>query len=197
MVLYLQGGRKMKPLYLKEFTNPSPKRKLGSNQYKAEYVNHWFLKLLVITVGVMVIIYVLCWFYERQPEPTFVSPIPESKVVVKQVMAVEPYLEGIATWYGTGIDECLGCNPKRIMANGKLLNDSALTVACGVGGSCRMFPLGSKVKIINLGNMMTVDAIVTDTGGFTKYNRVLDVTKLVRDSLNMEGMAKVRVSLIK
>ncbi|MBC7255766.1 MAG: hypothetical protein H5T66_06645, partial [Chloroflexi bacterium] len=46
---------------------------------------------------------------------------------------------------------------------------------------------GSRVRIVNQENMMTVEAVITDTGGFGKYGRVLDVTKAVRDRLNAEG----------
>jgi len=171
------------------------KKAWKANLKSRKYTNRWLLRTAVIWIVVVVIFYVFCWFYGNEPEPTFISPVPETKAIVRPVVAAEPYLEGMATWYGTGVDECLGCGINRIMANGKRLDDTALTVACGVGGSCKQFPLVSKVKIINLENMMTVEAEVTDIGGFSKFkdNRIIDVTKAVRDSLNMGGMAKVRV----
>ena len=175
------------------------KLKRGSNQYKLRYRNHWLLRVAVVWLAIMLIAYILSIFYEKELLEPIISPLPETKaIVVKQVAAVEPYLEGMATWYGTGETECLGCRKDRIMANGQVLDDKALTVACGVGGSCKMFPLGSRVKIINTENGMTVYAVVTDTGGFqqgkyAKMGRILDVTKAVRDRLNMGGIARVRV----
>jgi rare lipoprotein A (peptidoglycan hydrolase) len=154
----------------------------------------------------LVIIFALWYQWELDHPVEIVSPVPSTGYVrrleVKKAQAVEPYLEGMATWYGTGETECLGCNSRRIMANGQPLDDTKLTVACGVGGSCKQFPLKSKIKIINQANGMTVYATVTDTGGFqqgkyAKMGRILDVSKAVRDSLNMAGMTKVRVYLIK
>jgi rare lipoprotein A (peptidoglycan hydrolase) len=169
--------------------------KLGSNQYRTKYCTNWFLRTLIIFITTMAVIYIASLWYEKEQAKPIVSPVPETRAIVRPVLAEEPYLEGMATWYGTGVDECLGCNAKRIMANGQPLDDERKTVACGVGGSCKQFPLGSRVKIINQANGMTVYAVVTDTGGFAKFedNRILDVSKAVRDSLNMGGMTKVRV----
>ncbi|MBC7238525.1 MAG: hypothetical protein H5T71_00275, partial [Chloroflexi bacterium] len=111
---------------------------------------------------------------ETTPTP---SPTPQPKVSV----------EGWVSWYGMGERECLGCREDRIMANGERLDDRALTAACDVQTTCKLFPLGSRVRIVNQENMMTVEAVITDTGGFSKYGRVLDVTKAVRDRLNAEG----------
>jgi hypothetical protein len=68
-------------------------RKIGSNQYKARYTNHWLLRLAVLFFGIVGLIYVLCWFYENEPEPTIVSPLPESRIIVKTVYAQEKTTE--------------------------------------------------------------------------------------------------------
>ena len=173
------------------------KKKKGSNQYQVKY-NNWLIRFLLGFFILLGLVVLGCIWYEREMAKPIISPVPEGSLRVKEIKAAEPYippvqLEGIATWYGSADSECLGCRKDRLMANGKKLDDTALIVACGVGGSCKVFPLGSKVKIINLENMMTVEAVVSDTGGFAKYNRILDVTKAVRDRLNMAGMARVRV----
>ena len=65
------------------------KLKRGSNQYKTKYANHWFIRLAVIFLLVMAIAYFVCWLYENEPEPTIISPAPETRVVVKTVLASE------------------------------------------------------------------------------------------------------------
>ena len=101
-----------------------------------------------------------------------------------------PHLEGWASWYGTGENECLGCNPERIMANGERLDDNKKTIACN------HYPLGTKVLVQNLredGTGMFTEAVITDRGGFGKYNRVADLSKAVRDAINCGGLCWVRI----
>lgn len=107
-----------------------------------------------------------------------------------------PHIEGQASWYGEGKNECLGCDPQRIMANGQRLDDNRKTVACSVGGTCELFPIGTRVMILNKENKMLTEALVTDTGGFQKYNKIVDVSKAVKNSLNMGGSAMVRVTVL-
>jgi len=92
------------------------------------------------------------------------------------------------------------------MANGERLDDQEPTAACGadlynedgtiVAGSCRLFDVGTTVRITNLVNGKSVVAKVTDRGGFTSFGRILDVTKAVRDALDMEDLAMVKVELL-
>ena len=105
-------------------------------------------------------------------------------------------VEGLASWYGATPEECLGCNPNFIMANGQKLDDKVKTIACAVGTTCNDFPIGSLVEVINLENMMTTNARVTDTGGFAKYNRVADISKAVKGAINCKGLCQVRVTVL-
>jgi len=105
-------------------------------------------------------------------------------------------IEGQASWYGATPEECLGCNPNFIMANGEKLDGKVKTIACAVGTTCNDFPIGSLVEVINLENMMTTNARVTDTGGFAKYNRVADISKAVKGAINCEGLCRVRVTVL-
>ena len=104
------------------------------------------------------------------------------------------HLEGWASWYGTGQNECLGCSPARIMANGERMDDARKTIACGIGGSCRHLKLGDRVVVLNLDNMMLTEAVVTDRGGFAGLGRIIDMTKAVRDAINCSGLCRVRVT---
>ena len=96
-----------------------------------------------------------------------------------------PHLEGEASWYS--IDGCLGCNAGRIMANGEKLDDAKKTIACND------YPLGTRVLVENTKNNLFTEAVVTDTGGFGRYNRVADLSLATRDAIGCGGLCEVRV----
>lgn len=128
-----------------------------------------------------------------------ISPLPDitptpTPTDIPSISIKYFHLEGLASWYGTGEDECLGCREDRIMANGERLDDDKKTIACAIGGSCKYFDVGDEVEILNLENMMVVRAVVTDRGGFARYGRIIDMTKAVRDSINCDDLCKVRVT---
>lgn len=92
---------------------------------------------------------------------------------------------GIASWYSR--EGCIGCSENLHMANGQPLDDNALTVAFN------RLPLGSKVLIRNLSNNMIVEATVTDTGGFERHGKIIDITPAVRDTINCVN-CKVKIT---
>lgn len=59
----------------------------------------------------------------------------------------------------------------RTMANGKPFDMWAMTAASN------SFPLGSVVLVRNTANGRSVQVRITDTGGFAKYGRILDMSK--------------------
>lgn len=83
-------------------------------------------------------------------------------------------------------DGCIGCSPNQIMANGKPFDENAMTLAHN------QIPLNTRVSVTNLDNNKTVQAVVTDTGGFNRYNRVADLSKGLYEALN----AKTDISII-
>lgn len=103
-------------------------------------------------------------------------------------------LEGEASFYSW--DGCLGCNPLRIMANGKVLNDNALTMAIGAN---RKHLVGRQARVTNLASGKSTVVLITDTGGFyqTRYNsRVADLTIGTKQAIGMDGgLAWVRVEV--
>lgn len=148
---------------------------------------------------------------ESQPIP---EPVPTPEKDVPSLNSGYIHIEGRVSWYGASIEECLGCHPHRRedgsvffkMANGEILDDSRKTIACSldeeidgviIQGSCRSIPLGSRVKVLNLENMMIASAVVTDTGGFAKYNKIADISKAVRDSIGITGNSVVRITVLK
>jgi rare lipoprotein A (peptidoglycan hydrolase) len=86
------------------------------------------------------------------------------------------------------------------MANGQRLDDDKKTAACSVEGTCRTFPVGSRVRILNLKNNMLTTALITDTGGLlggTDRERIIDLSKAVKEAINCGGLCQVRVTVLK
>ncbi|OGY33619.1 MAG: hypothetical protein A3C02_02755 [Candidatus Andersenbacteria bacterium RIFCSPHIGHO2_02_FULL_45_11] len=129
---------------------------------------------------------------------TYMSVAP--KTPVKRTRAPrgplsEPVvLEGIASYYSRA--GCLGCNPLFVMANGQVLDDSALTMA--IGAHLKHL-VGYQAKVTNLANGQSVVVRITDTGGFyqDKYgNRVADLTIGTKQAIGMKGgLGKVKVEV--
>ena len=92
---------------------------------------------------------------------------------------------GTASWYSR--EGCIGCSANLHMANGQPLDDDALTVAFN------RLPLGRQVRVTNAKTRMTVIAVVTDTGGFERHGRIIDLVPAVRDAINCGGLCEVEV----
>lgn len=98
-------------------------------------------------------------------------------------------LTGNASNYST--TGCLGCSKGLVMANGETLDDSRLTIALSPETVRKYDLMGKFVGIINLSNTKSVIAQVTDTGGFSKYNRIADLGKAVKDELECKSLCSV------
>jgi len=107
------------------------------------------------------------------------------------LMQVEEQVEDKQTWVGKASyyswDGCVGCDPNRIMANGEVLDDNAYTVAFNE------LPLGTYVMVRNLANGQFVTAQVTDTGGFDKLDRIIDLTIAVKNAIGCGDLCDVEV----
>lgn len=113
------------------------------------------------------------------------TPEPETQDEVSQSAPSE--WTGTASWYSR--DGCVGCSPTLTMANGEPLDDNAYTVAFNKA------PLGTNVLITNPKNGNQVVAEVTDTGGFERLGRIIDLTPAVRDALGCNDLCKVTVNV--
>lgn len=145
------------------------------------------------------------YYYPLSEEEPILTPTPTPEPVIEALSKARKegkILEGEATIYTNTLEGCLGCQPHYdedgelyfVMANGERLDDREKTVACGVGTSCKLFPLGTTVVVQNVENGMFTQAVVTDTGSFGKlYGRVLDMTPAVAKSINLRGKGQVRV----
>ena len=77
------------------------------------------------------------------------------------------------------------------MANGQPLDDNALTVAFNLE------PLGTKLEITNTATGKTVIAEVTDTGGFHRHGRIVDVVPAVAEALELKTDQVVSIEVLK
>lgn len=92
---------------------------------------------------------------------------------------------GKASWYGR--NGCLGCSETMTMANGQPLDDSAMTVAFN------MAPLGTQLSITNTATDQTATATVTDTGGFHRHGKIIDLVPAVKEAIGCGSTCDVKV----
>ena len=93
-------------------------------------------------------------------------------------------LEGVASYYA---DEFHG----RLTSNGETYDMNGLTAAH------RTFPFGTKVRVTNLENNLTVIVRVNDRGPF-KEGRIIDLTLGAAKDLEMirNGTARVKLEVL-
>ena len=72
---------------------------------------------------------------------------------------------GKASWYGNSTHH------GKKTASGDIFDQNALT------GASNIFPLRTKLRLTNVKNNKSVEIIITDRGGFSKYGRLLDLSK--------------------
>lgn len=116
----------------------------------------------------------------RRPAPSPVEPR-----YPKDFHLMEPYLEGIASWYGPRF------HGKRT-ASGEIYNQYAMTAAHPT------LPLGTVVRVENLVNGRVVWVRINDRGPYKK-GRVLDLSRRAAERLEMvdKGTTPVRMSVLR
>ena len=132
---------------------------------------------------------------QEEPTPT---PTPHgAQIQVKTtVLAKEPEeeireIKGTASYYSRA--GCLGCSENMVMANGQELDDDALTLALTPETVSEYKLLNDKVTVINLENGQKTTARVTDTGGFSKYDRVADLSLATKNAINCPSLCQVKI----
>lgn len=111
------------------------------------------------------------------PEPALEPEVDES---IKPACKAVPGMNwiGKASYYSE--KGCGGCSPSRIMANGKRFNEDAYTIAF------MQLPLNTPVLVTNLSTDLTVEALVTDRGGFEGHGRIVDVSLAVAKAIKLQ-----------
>ncbi|MEJ2037912.1 MAG: septal ring lytic transglycosylase RlpA family protein [Desulfosarcinaceae bacterium] len=115
-----------------------------------------------------------------QPAPYRVNgqwyqPLPHARDFVQQ---------GVASWYGRDFHG-------RKTSNGEIYNMHAMTAAH------KTLPLGTYVRVRNLGNGKTVDVRINDRGPFVR-GRIIDLSHAAASRIGMvgPGTAKVRIEAL-
>jgi len=90
---------------------------------------------------------------------------------------------GTASWYGPGFHG-------KLTANGETFNQNDLTAAHPT------LPMPSIVRVTNVQNGKSLIVRINDRGPF-KANRIIDLSKRSAQELGFQGLAKVRVQLLK
>lgn len=124
----------------------------------------------------------------------YVSPALPTGRQAPPIAGLPVVLEGEASYYSRA--GCLGCGVSRTMANGQPLDDTALTMAIGAD---KKHLVGYTAKVTNLATGQSINARITDTGGFyhARYgHRVADLTIATKQAIGMKGGAgQVRVEV--
>lgn len=164
-----------------------------------EYERPWWLKYLFLAIGLAFIIFAMLR-YIRQPN--LIHPCPDEGCIIEPTPTLTPSptitptptpstqdgkgsLVGLASYYSR--EGCIGCSETLTMANGEPLDDSKLTVAYNRA------PLNSYLTITNLNTGASVVARVTDTGGFERHGRIVDLSVATKVSLGCGDLCKVEV----
>lgn len=85
---------------------------------------------------------------------------------------------GTASWYGK--------------ESGKITASGAVFKPLGVSAAHKTLPLGSKIRVTNLDNGMSLVLKVADRGPFAK-GRIVDLSYGAAKKLKVKGLAKVKI----
>lgn len=102
-----------------------------------------------------------------------------------------PSWQGLATWYSTKEEECLGCRDGLIMANGEELQDHGVCTL-----ACNKIPLNRIVLVLNQENEVATIARVTDRGEQLEEERLADLNIELRNALQIDpdqGLTSVEI----
>lgn len=108
------------------------------------------------------------------------QPVAEPEISTPTVLSCRVVTSwvGKASYYSEA--GCGGCSPSRIMANGQRFNENAYTIAF------MKLPLNTNVLVTNLSTNLTVEALVTDRGGFERHDRIVDVSLAVAKAIQLQ-----------
>ena len=117
-------------------------------------------------------------------EPSFkpvVSPPPLPNVGINNT----PYEVGMASYYGRA-------HAGRKTASGAIFNPKELTAAHN------RLPMGTIVEVRSIDTGKSVVVKITDTGGFRKYGRIIDVSEKAASIMGIlhQGIGRVELRIL-
>lgn len=130
----------------------------------------------------------VCREVDRKPLHPSISPAPTKTPAIPRDPAVQVWTGKVSHYSVAG---CLGCSPTLTMANGEVLSDSRATIAFN------WLPMNTRVRVTNLDNGKSIEAIVTDTGGFNSLGRIADLTPAVSGYLETKtDVSEVKIEVL-
>jgi hypothetical protein len=190
-------------------TSFKPKRLRAINGQYAPKGLPWYIhvaKSIIVAIFAAVLLgCILMWYQETHYkqvsyfwpiEPPFIEISYASGAVKRDLPALTPEIvqgqtsgqifTGKASYYSH--DGCLGCGENQTMANGQPFDETAMTLAVPAEWvKDGKIELNTVVSVTNLETGKRVlGAIITDTGGFAKYNRIADLSKALYDELGVQ-----------
>lgn len=103
---------------------------------------------------------------------------------IKTVKKKHPFKQiGIASWYGYQ-------HAGRPTKSGEIFDPNKLTAAHN------SLPTGTKVRVTNLKNHKSVIVKINDTGGFSKYHRIIDLSLRAAKRIGITGVGRVKIEAI-
>lgn len=115
--------------------------------------------------------------------PTSYQRVEPATAAQTQQKSAKVLQVGTASYYADKFDG------KRT-ASGERFDQDKLTCAHG------SLPFGCKIRVTNLRNNRSVDVKVNDRGGFSRYGRVVDLSKAAAREIGLGGTGKVKVELV-
>lgn len=134
-----------------------------------------FIACLLITILWVFVVHYCGVFRERGQE--------QEPCEARFIQQYRPCEDGVGSWYGR-------FHHGKTMANGKRFDMNKISVAH------KTLPLGTRVRVINLLNGISIEATVTDRGPYVK-GRIVDMSYGAAKVLGMvyHGIVPVRVVL--
>ena len=96
---------------------------------------------------------------------------------------------GLASYYSKA--GCLGCDPMFRTASGEILDDQKHTMAMPPEVVRKYQLMGKTLSVTNPKTKITIGVKVNDTGGFSKYGRIADLSLAAKNSLMCSDLCQV------
>jgi len=111
---------------------------------------------------------------EREIQIEYQEPAQEATPEAKK-KSVNILYSGKVSYYSHA--GCLGCGDTQTMGNGEKFDENALTLAIPCEDILSgKYKYDTVVKVVNQDNLKQTEATITDCGGFSKYDRVADLS---------------------
>jgi hypothetical protein len=142
-------------------------------------------------------LFLLVYLNHREPaiSPIWedLSPTPTATISAT-IREKTTYLQwtGKASYYSR--EGCLGCSKTLTMANGETLDDGRLTLAMTPEDVRKYKLLNTSVTVQNVKTKAQVVAKVTDTGGFSRYRRIADLSVATKQAIGCADLCDVEIT---